>query len=98
MNPVPATYVDKIHLWDSETPGEYTFVANESVLLFICPCGCGSFTRLPVAPPPKRDGAWMWDGNVEKPTIQPSIRQLSGCKFHGFLTEGIWTFCEDSGR
>lgn len=40
---------------------------------------------------------WAWDGNVERPTITPSINCLAekdgkpagGCGWHGFITNGV---------
>jgi Family of unknown function (DUF6527) len=66
-------------------------------LYVICPCGCGMFMHLPIRTGPKVDGAWQWDGNTEQPTLRPSIRDLGGCRFHGHLTSGVWTFEPDSG-
>jgi hypothetical protein len=68
-------------------------------LMFGCPCGCGraygaSFDR---------PNGWTFDGNVEKPTINPSL----GCypageskvgpdgtyHWHGYLRAGIFVEC-----
>lgn len=71
---------------------------EDHVFRCYCPCGCGSMFALPVN---KGDGAhpsWTWDKNLEKPTLSPSIRDLSGCKFHGHLISGVWTFTGDSGQ
>lgn len=66
-------------------------------IIYICPCGCGHLISLPIAIGEKLDHYWQWDGNREQPTLQPSIRRLDGCRFHGYLTAGVWTFCSDSG-
>lgn len=76
----------------------YAATAN---LLFVCPNGkrCGillgpkhvdrsSPDRLPV---------WAWDGNMERPSIHPSIdcievkdgKPTGGCGWHGFITSGV---------
>lgn len=45
---------------------------------------------------------WAWDGDLEVPTLTPSINCLShgpngeeyaGCGWHGFLTAGEWRPC-----
>lgn len=66
-------------------------------LLYVCPCGCGDVNSLPIATGEKQSRYWKWNGNRECPTLEPSIRRLDGCKFHGFLVEGVWMFCDDSG-
>jgi hypothetical protein len=58
--------------------------------------GCGSLGSLPIRRFDEHP-SWVWNGNLEQPTITPSIRRLDGCKFHGFLTDGVWSFCGDSG-
>jgi len=77
--------------------GSFAIKADGTYILCICPCGCGSTMNLPLCQGEKVDRAWLWDGNREKPTLEPSIRDLSGCRFHGFLRAGVWTFTEDSG-
>jgi hypothetical protein len=40
---------------------------------------------------------WGWDGNVERPTLTPSIncvaekngKSTGGCGWHGFITNGV---------
>ena len=39
---------------------------------------------------------WQWDGNVEKPTLTPSIgspRMNEGIGYHGYLRNGNWIGC-----
>lgn len=55
-------------------------------LMFICPkcLGLGS-----VAFP-----AWTWDGNIEEPTVTPSIlHNKTKCGWHGYLTKGEFVPC-----
>lgn len=80
--------------------GAIAFVADPPVaVLVICPCGCGTLMRLPIHRGEHPPGvSWLWDGNKEKPTLTPSIRDLGGCRYHGFLKAGVWTFCSDSGK
>lgn len=63
-----------------------------AVLHATCPCGCGEMLTAPVAPG-YGGSAWAWDGNTTVPTLQPSIQRLSGCKWHGHLTHGVFTTC-----
>jgi hypothetical protein len=71
-------------------------------LMFVCP-GCKAFNDggsglhiLPVNTD-KKSPAWTWDGNIDRPTISPSI--LTGkdtdkiC--HSFLVGGIFQFLSD---
>lgn len=61
---------------------------------FNCPCGCGYESCIPIhrAGTPKRwSECWEWDGNVEQPTLSPSILALYGCRFHGHLRAGEWS-------
>jgi hypothetical protein len=45
-----------------------------------------------------RDGTpnWTWNGDVEKPTLKPSIK-THGCDYlcHSFVNDGLVTFLED---
>lgn len=98
MKPVKATKVEDAV--GSNIPGAYQF--NGDTVRCVCPCGCGGFMRLPVYRPPAEakpgTPSWSWDGNEEQPTLHPSIRDLGGCRFHGHLQAGVWTFCSDSGQ
>lgn len=82
-------------------PGSF-FIDDAKNIHFNCPCGCCQYSALPLyheaETKPVGVTAWKWDGNLEVPTLDPSIRQMQGCKFHGFLKQGVWTFCGDSGR
>ena len=78
-------------------PGAFFFDEGEPThILFTCPCGCDNRMRLPLNTPGVHP-SWMWDGNREQPTLTPSIRDVNTCKFHGFLTAGVWSFVGDSG-
>lgn len=102
MEPVPATLVsdpDSL-LKEGSTPGAFWIAESGTYIRLQCPCGCGTHMRLPLYPegtPHPPVAAWSWDGNRTHPTLLPSIRDLSGCRFHGHLTSGVWTFQPDSG-
>lgn len=98
--PVAATRLDDPMFKD--TPGAFNIEVQSEHHMHIlceCPCGCGGAMRLPLHRTGQNAKAsWEWDGNLEKPTLTPSIRDLTGCKFHGFLTAGVWSFQPDSGK
>lgn len=39
---------------------------------------------------PAESPSWNWDGNWENPTLTPSINCQGGCRWHGYLTAGVW--------
>lgn len=59
---------------------------------FICPCGCGREGYLPTdtATPGPR---WDWNGDRERPSLNPSVLFRGGCEWHGYLTDGEWRSC-----
>jgi len=99
MDPVQGTPVASVELlYDSDKAGAF-FITEGGVFIWVhCPCGCGGYFRLPIYTDTKtEEPSWEWNGNREKPTLKPSIRDLLTCKFHGHLTNGVWTFEADSG-
>ena len=40
--------------------------------------------------------SWDWDGNLERPTLSPSILTTGYSRCHSFLKNGIFTFLGDS--
>lgn len=65
-------------------------------ILFVDPYGV--WHDLPVTIGTKVDRAWLWDGNVETPTVQPSVRHVDPEGWHGFITAGEMLSCADSGN
>lgn len=60
-----------------------------------CP-GCDQAHAVEVeqgAPP-----RWEWDGDLESPTISPSILCHNEQHCHSFVRAGRWEFCADSGH
>lgn len=101
MDPVTALRCEtREAVWEASKPGAFCINESGTRILCECPCGCGAHMNLPLyrtesaKPEPV---AWIWDGNRETPTLQPSIRDMMGCRFHGHLTKGVWTFEPDSG-
>jgi hypothetical protein len=61
-------------------------------IAFFCPCGCGGESYLP-AKGYGHSQEWEWDGNREAPTLTPSVQQVGGCQWHGWLRGGEWVSC-----
>ena len=61
-------------------------------ILFVCPnrrrCAVflGPVAREPLAADSVR--VWGWDGNLERPTLNPSINCAGGCGWHGSIAAG----------
>lgn len=64
---------------------------------FQCPEGCGEIIQLSLSQ--LRRPRWIvsidWLG---RPTINPSIRQLDGCRCHFWVRQGTVEWCSDSGK
>lgn len=69
-----------------KNPGDF-YWPREGSLRFKCPCGCGIIAGVDVKP--IFPHGWDWDGNVESPTVKPSILINQG-HWHGFLTNGVF--------
>lgn len=69
--------------------GDCQIEGHQCVLHFVCPSGCGKLCHVNV----KHEGSWTWDDNKTEPTLTPSIRMLTGCQWHGYLTKGVFTSC-----
>jgi hypothetical protein len=77
-------------------------------LMFVCPgciaggpSGYSGLHQLPVNAPGIDKPSWSWDGNLEAPTLSPSIRTKidwgSGPQVcHSYLKAGRFDFLEDS--
>lgn len=70
-------------------------------LAFVCP-GCasvgGSGLHLLPVNTTEHSPSWDWDGNLERPTVEPSILTGGGQPFtcHSFLRNGVFEFLSDS--
>lgn len=75
-----------------------------NVLVFVCPgCVAGGpegnqgVHMLPVNVKEGIDKpSWNWDGNLELPTLSPSILTTGSFRCHSFLNAGIFDFLTDS--
>jgi len=89
----------KVAEWP-EKAGEFVFYTDSagviSGLVYMCPCGCGVDSSIPFSgrsPEETKGPLWNWDGDVSSPSVTPSIRRLSGCQWHGWITDGEWITC-----
>lgn len=71
--------------------GEAIPLKEHAALAFSCP-GCGSYGAITVGleKDPSSKHQWEWDGNIEAPTLWPSIHCVGCCKWHGYLVKGIF--------
>jgi hypothetical protein len=81
----------RVNSGDMVAAGDFSFDEDFTHLYIILPG-----EKHPEAIPILRGGAsgsrvWAWDGNEEKPTINPSIH-LVGC-WHGYLRAGKLESC-----
>lgn len=85
-----APYADFAEM-EGAPAGSFAFEADEKGLFYICPCGCGREGFLPFRgkAEPARP-SWIWDGNREEPTLEPSVLRTEGCRWHGYLRGGVW--------
>lgn len=76
-------------------------IASVDYLLIWCP-GCKTYHQIVTRRMMMGSGpVWDWNGDVEKPTISPSIltwRQFGGYneeRCHSFVRDGVWEFLTD---
>lgn len=70
-------------------------------LSFDCPCGCGCRAFIYFENPldggfiiPEHQPNWKRTGDTfETLTLFPSLQRNSDCKWHGFLTDGVFKEC-----
>jgi hypothetical protein len=74
---------------------------NYTMFTFICP-GCkelgGSGLHMLPVNTSLKSPSWTWDGNLEAPTLNPSIMTNRGTddQCHSFLEAGVFRFLKDS--
>jgi len=86
--------------FDIECNGVEGYAATAHII-FVCPNGKRCTVLLGPTfvdrSAPDRLCVWQWDGNMERPTITPSINCIAekdgkptgGCGWHGFITNGV---------
>ena len=81
--------------WPS-APGVIKYVGREGkegtyVMLFCCPCGCGETSTIDFDTGPEvRQPKWKWNNDKKKPTLTPSLNKARGCRWHGWLRDGVF--------
>lgn len=63
---------------------------------FVCKVPGGDIVAIPIhtqGQQPKRPVSWLWDGNVDHPTLQPSLDVKGNNAWHGFVTGGNLITC-----
>lgn len=71
---------------------------SESLGAYLIKCpGCSMMLRLPIKQNAgSKEKPWDWNGDLEKPTLSPSIfhvKGYSGCGWHGWLRNGVFKEC-----
>lgn len=82
-------------------PGDFVFTHNQHGeiigMIEMCPCGCGATGGINFDVPDGRgvqnSPKWKWNGSKDKPTLTPSILRTAGCRWHGYLTNGVFISC-----
>lgn len=89
-----------IGTFDIELGGPEGYAATAHIL-FVCPnakrCSVLLGPAFVQRSTPDRLNVWQWNGDLERPTITPSINCISekdgkptgGCGWHGFITNGV---------
>lgn len=79
--------------WNTDKPTEDPTKAES--MEFVCPRTgkkCGEIlVGYPDKPP--HHPSWHFNGDIEKPTLHPSVNCTGGCGWHGWLKEGKWVEC-----
>lgn len=86
---------------DVTEPGQFILTSRigtdaHTGMLFSCPCGCGAFSGVSFDVPEAKGLSgpkWKWNGSETSPTVSPSIRRIDGCKWHGWLRDGVFVEC-----
>jgi hypothetical protein len=70
-------------------PDEFAFSADLSEIAI--PCARGTYDRcvIRITTGEPQHPVWKWDGNLDEPTLTPSIGCDHRCGWHGQLTRGI---------
>ncbi len=92
---------EPIGSFDIEPRGVEGYPGCTAHIIFECPNHrrCSVLLGPQPVPRPTPDAlyTWGWDGNMERPTIWPSINCIAdkdgkptgGCGWHGFITAGV---------
>ena len=73
-------------------PGDFCFSEERDTLYIWLPGVSGpDALQIRIGPTPDAPRVWGWDGNEDRPTLQPSI--LDPGKWHGYLKSGFLESC-----
>lgn len=88
---------------DLKEPGDFVFTYDKQDricgMIEKCPCGCGAEGGISFVGETygkRGEGTrplWDWNGDEDKPSLTPSILRTAGCKWHGYLTDGVFKSC-----
>lgn len=69
------------------------FAFNQDMTEIALPCNGGRFDRciVKITTGNAVHPIWHWDGNLDEPTMTPSIGCDRRCGWHGNLTQGVLT-------
>lgn len=71
-------------------PGEWSWCGVGDAFCFVLEGMDGGF-RIPVRRGDAVPGMWGWDGDVDNPTLAPSLDCYDGdLRFHGYVRGGAW--------
>lgn len=91
-SPIRAVLVEDIDA-EGAPPGAFEYFRSRerdrAGIFYVCPCGCKSWGVLNFRP--AVSPSWEWDGNVEAPTLSPSVHHVG--HWHGYLRAGVWESC-----
>ena len=82
---------DTPHIYADREAGDFFWdLRNERRELAIAipwPSGASVWCNWPISPHTTKDGnSWEWDGNVESPTLRPSLHWVG--VWHGYIENG----------
>ncbi len=66
---------------------------NHWLAVMRCPCGCGATIQLPMSPPARP--CWHLRGNMQAPSLWPSVRRKTGCRSHFVVRGGAILWCHE---
>lgn len=72
--------------------GDYAFMFGPDGIphgLVLRCVGCGQETAIPFASHTDHPPSWTFDGNLECPTLAPSL-MCRCCSAHGWIRQGLW--------
>lgn len=83
--------IQAVKVDDLRNPGDFKFSEELDCLYIILP-GQKHPDAIPIQKgEPGEHRVWGWNGNIDKPTITPSIHLLH--QWHGWLTDGVLKSC-----